>query len=81
VAKIVQKMRELQRDHPFAVSAVYGGFGHAAVPRLCLHGRDFAPSVPLCRGLARLWKLRRTVEAQLDAGYGFIKVKSAQFGP
>ncbi len=73
-AAIVERCRDRQRDHPFAVSAVMAALDMPLFLDYAASRERFAISAPVS-GDWPVVKLRGAVEAQLDAGYGFIKVK------
>jgi L-alanine-DL-glutamate epimerase-like enolase superfamily enzyme len=74
VSSIVRRCREFRRDHPFAASAVMAALDMPAF----LDGAASGARFPISAAVAGDWpisRLRQTVDAQLGAGYKFIKVK------
>jgi L-alanine-DL-glutamate epimerase-like enolase superfamily enzyme len=73
-ATIVERCRDRQRGHPFAVSAVMAGLDMPLFLDYAGSRKRFAISAPVS-GDWPVAKLRGAIEAQLGAGYNFIKVK------
>lgn len=74
VATIVDRCRAHKRRHPFAASAVMAALEMPRFLSLVTSNAQFPISAPVSSDRP-LSALRQAVEAQLDAGYGFIKVK------
>jgi L-alanine-DL-glutamate epimerase-like enolase superfamily enzyme len=74
VSSIVRKCREFRRDHPFAASAVMAALDMPAFLNESASGARFPISAPVA-GDWPISMLRETIDAQLGAGYKFIKVK------
>jgi L-alanine-DL-glutamate epimerase-like enolase superfamily enzyme len=73
-AAIVERCRAVRADHPFAASAVMTALDLPLFLDRTASDRRF----PLSAAIAGEWpldQLRRTAEAHLDAGYGFLKCK------
>ena len=74
VSSIVRKCRVFRRDHPFAASAVMAALDMPAFLDRAASGARFPISAPVA-GDWPISMLRQAIEAQLRAGYKFIKVK------
>jgi L-alanine-DL-glutamate epimerase-like enolase superfamily enzyme len=74
VSAIVQRCRDLRKQHPFAASAVMAALD---MPRFLAHASSNArfPISAAISGDLPLAMLRQIVETQLGSGYNFLKVK------
>jgi L-alanine-DL-glutamate epimerase-like enolase superfamily enzyme len=74
VSAIMQRCRDVRREHPFAASAVMAALD---LP-FFLDRASSRERFPISAPVAADWpvkKLRHTVDALLSSGYGYIKVK------
>lgn len=74
VPALIDACRDVRNQHPFAASAVMAAL---EMPRY-IGGLDSGLRFPISAPVSSDWpldKIRQTVEARLQAGYNFIKVK------